>query len=115
METPFNTDKVLCVKIDNTLKSKDVKHLERHENIYECTRKYWHVDIERARKADYVMGIANGIVQAVYIPQKWAITTNPKFAGRYEFEGEEVEDYPYIGMNIAPFVKGHSPIRYFNM
>lgn len=115
MEVLFNGDKVLCVKIDNTLNNKDVKHLERRENIYECTRKYWHVNKERAEKADYVMGIANGIVQVVYIPRKWILTANPRFAGRYEFEGEEVKDSSYIGMNVAQLVKGQSPIRYFNM
>lgn len=115
MDMPFKTDKVLCVRIDKTFNNKDVELLERRENIYECTRKYWRVDKKRAEKADYVMGIANGIVRAVYISPKWTPTVNPKFAGRYEFEAEEVKDSPYIGMNVAQFMKGQTPIRYFNI
>ena len=51
------------------------------------TRKYWKVDINRARKATHVLAIVNGIVEEVYNPVNWKYTEDPKHIGRYEFLG----------------------------
>ena len=70
-------DCIMCVKVGKV----------KMENPYEMTRKYWKVDINRARKATHVLAIVNGIVEEVYNPVDWKYTENPKHIGRCEFLG----------------------------
>lgn len=54
-------DCIICVKVGKV----------KRENLYEMTRKYWKVDINRVRKATHVLAIVNGIVEEVYNPVKY--------------------------------------------
>ena len=84
--------------------------------VYEMTRKYWKVDITRARKATHVLAIVNGIVQEVYIPVDWKYTDDPKHIGRCEFLGTEDEHTTYIGKDVSDFYgKSQNPVKYINM
>jgi hypothetical protein len=67
----------MCVKVGKV----------KRENLYEMTRKYWKVDINRARKATHVLAIVNSIVEEVYNPVDWKYTEDPKHLGRCEFHG----------------------------
>lgn len=51
---PSPEDCIMCVKVGKV----------KMENLYEMTRKYWKVDINRARKATHVLAI----VEEVYNP-----------------------------------------------
>lgn len=44
---PSPEDCIMCVKVGKV----------KRENLYEMTRKYWKVDINRARKATHVLAI----------------------------------------------------------
>lgn len=61
---PNPEDRIICVKVGKV----------KRENLYEMTRKYWKVDITRARKATHVLAIVNGIVEEVYNPVDWKYT-----------------------------------------
>ncbi len=99
-------DGILCVKIGK----------EKRENLYEMTRKYWKVNIIRARKATHVLAIVNGIVEKVYNPVDWKHTENPKHIGRCEFIGDEDEHTTYIGKDVTAFYgKSQNPVKYINM
>jgi Uncharacterized protein conserved in bacteria len=74
---PSPEDCIMCVKVGKV----------KRENLYEMTRKYWKVDINRARKATHVLAIVNGIVEEVYNPVNWKYTEDPKHIGRCEFLG----------------------------
>ena len=74
---PSPGDCIMCVKVGKV----------KRENLYEMTRKYWKVDINRARKATHVLAIVNGIVEEVYNPVNWKYTEDPKHIGRCEFLG----------------------------
>lgn len=103
---PNESDLILCVKVGKV----------KRENLYEMTRKYWIVNILRASKATHVFAIVNGIVEAVYIPSEWKLTDNPKYVGRYEFQGVEDEDSQYIGKNVVSFYgRSQNPVKYINM
>ena len=56
---PLATDRILCVKVGKI----------KRENLYEMTRKYWKIRLERASKATHVLAIVNSDVVAVYIPE----------------------------------------------
>ena len=50
---PNPEDCIICAKVGKV----------KRENLYEMNRKYWKLDINRARKATHVLAIVNGIVE----------------------------------------------------
>ena len=65
---PLETDKIICVKVGKVAR----------ENLYEMTRKYWVMKLERAEKATHVLAIINGTVigPVVTPPESNAVGTN---------------------------------------
>ena len=103
---PNPTDHILCVKVGKI----------KRENFYEMARKYWKVDGRRASKATHVLAVVDGCVRAVYHPNKWYLTRNTKYLGRYEFEGEEDPQSEYIGKDVNHiYGQGQNPIKYINL
>ena len=103
---PKNTDRIICVKVGKIVR----------ENLYEMTRKYWAVNINRASKATHVLSIVDGIVETVYIPKEWFFTQNPQYEGRCEFVGVEDVKSEYIGKSVSTFYgKSQNPVKYINM
>ena len=103
---PLATDKILCVKVGKVIR----------ENLYEMTRKYWKLRLERASKASHVLAIVNSEVVAVYIPERWKYTDDTKHLGRIEFTGVEDSDSEYLGKSVRNiFGKSPSPTYYINM
>ena len=103
---PNPEDRIMCVKVGKI----------KRENLYEMTRKYWKVDITRARKVTHVLAIVNGIVEEVYIPIDWKYTEDLKYIGRCEFLGIEDERSTYIGKSALSFYgKSQNPVKYINM
>lgn len=103
---PNPSDHILCVKVGKITR----------ENFYEMTRKYWKVDIRRAKEATHVLAIVDGCVRAVYIPLKWYPTKNTNYLGRHEFDGVEDTGSEYIGKSVKSFYgNSQNPIRYINL
>lgn len=103
---PNPGDRIVCVKVGK---------LQR-ENMYEMARKYWKVRYERVSRATHVLAITGGKVEAVYIPQSWFLTKNPRYEGRYEFSGEEVFNSPYLGKDVTGFYgRSQNPVKYINL
>ncbi|WP_461255907.1 hypothetical protein [Treponema sp. R80B11-R83G3] len=46
-----------------------------YEKIYDAARRCWKANIDKARSSDYVLAVADGIVQGVFKPEIWHITT----------------------------------------
>lgn len=106
METlvPNEGDKIFCVKVGKV----------KRENLYEMTRKYWRVKLERACQATHVFAVIGGIVEAVYIPHVWKHSTIR--TGRCEFEGVEDTNSEYLGKSVAEFYgNSQNPCLYINM
>ena len=103
---PNPEDRIICVKVGEV----------KRENLYEMTRKYWKVDITRARRATHVLAIINGIVEEVYNPVDWKYTEDQKYIGRCEFLGVEDEHTIYIGKEVTAFYgKSQNPVKYIYM
>lgn len=103
-------DKIICVNISSSFDKK-----ERADN-YDRARHYWKVSPKRANKANLVLATAHGIVIAVFKPFKWYQTNSIKYPGRYEFDGEEVKDSPYLGKCVWNVVNKHTvSIAYINL
>lgn len=67
---------------------------------YACTRKYWRLCGKRAQNADFVFAICFRYIVGVFKPTRWYLTTSKEYEGRWEFEGEEIHDSPFVNMNI---------------
>ena len=81
-------------------------------SIYDCTRHYWaNIKKERAELAELAFGVAHGKIVGVYRPLSWSYVEQHE--GRIEFEGTEILDSPYIGLDISEyFYKMQNPVRY---
>jgi hypothetical protein len=105
------------------------------DDLYNCTRGYWHLKKESAEKANYAFAVYKGIVKEVYEIDCWepakvqtgqisngksnSLTINssePVNFGRYQFVGKialESIRNKYVERHM-PIVHGQSPILYFN-
>ncbi len=117
-------DKLMMIRINGTYND-SLSPLE----LYEMTRGFWRVDVERARQADYVLSVYQGIVREVYQVAGWfpggstftQRTDDEDFAkNRYEFVGR-IADEPirqkYRFKSVAHFFpKGcQAPFRYIHI
>ena len=98
----------VCININKTYNNGE------RENIYEATRKYWKMNGQRAKSATYVLSLYRGIVRAVFKPMRWY--RSKEYEGRWEFDGIEVEDSPYLHKSVKNIITcGQNPISYYNM
>lgn len=105
---PCSQDKLICININKSFVNNE------EYDIYDATRHYWKMNINRARCATYVLAIYRGIVRAVFRPIEWY--PSKTYAGRIEFEGEQVQDSPYLNRSIKNTVNcGQNPINYINL
>lgn len=83
-------------------------------SIYDCTRHYWaNVKQTKAELAELVFGVAHGKVVGVYKPTSWHYVEYLNNSQRIEFEGVEINDSPYLGMDLSDyFYKTQNPVRY---
>lgn len=65
--------KILVIKINQLYQ----KEMDEH-SIYEVVRGIWRASIEKAKTVDYVFGVYNSLIIAVYKPTKWFICKNAK-------------------------------------
>ena len=101
---PYKSDHIFCVKVGKV----------KRENLYEMTRKYWVVNLERASKATHVLAIVDSVVEAVYLPKEWKHSEEKP--GRCEFVGHEDLHSDYIGKSVSSFYgKSQNPVKYINM
>jgi len=117
------TDNIMFIRI-NKLYRNDMTPLE----LYEATRGYWKVNIEQARKVDYVLSVYDGMVLEAYAPAEW-LPAKATFmerkdsrdaegvADRYEFVGR-IADVPvrkkYVDKLASSFFSpgNANPIKY---
>ena len=85
--------------------------------FYEATRSAWRLSMARAKNADYVVSVLNGIVKAVYCDLTWSIEPDSK---RLKFEGIEAcksITEKYVGKRIPQKYSkrgAQSPCLYVN-
>lgn len=101
---PSALDRIVCVKVGKVMR----------EDLYEMTRKYWIMKLERASRTTHVLAIVNGIVTAVYIPEEWMLSDERD--GRIMFVGHEDPTSDYIGKCVVNYYgKSQNPVKYINM
>jgi len=103
-----------------------------YEEIYNATRRCWWANIDNARSVDYVIAVAGGIVQGVFKPEKWSVTTDKEceeekercktmgitekcIKKRIRFVGSEASadvKKRYLNKKIPSAYRGGPPVRY---
>ena len=114
-----STDKLIFVNIKNSYEAminNDISNRYYRENIKECTRKYWNIPNDKADAATHILGCYKGIVMEVIQITSYSTSEND-FPGRKVFEGEEIEDSLYIGMDIHNLFStlANFRIKYYNL
>lgn len=116
------TENVIVIKINRSY-----KETMSESDLYDVTRGYWKLNLERAKQAEYAFSVYKGIIKEVYKIDGWlpagsiprpALADAEVPADRYEFVGKAAEDEireKYIGKSIAYlYRKGDaSPVKYF--
>lgn len=62
------------------------KNIDERGSLYEATRRYWHADLNRAKKYKYVVAAVQGIAKEVFEVEEWY--TSEEKAPRIEFIGK---------------------------
>ena len=110
----FNLDiSAVCFKINREW-HKDINE----ENLYNIIRGNWVLNLNRAKRAEYGIGVHNGIIRGIYKICNWEQSRPTNRGGyRYQFNGyKEDKMKPYIGCSLlnhpAHAVRG--PLFYYN-
>ena len=112
---------ILIININKTFdkkrRTKNEDPIYDRPNIYEATRGWWVLDINRARNTDYVLAEYRGVIRAIFKPERWMQNKELGGAKRWGFEGSEVNDMEIIDLyinKVVPKTQGMAnPIRYF--
>lgn len=85
---------------------------EEGRTIYDSVRRSWCINIEEAKKAEFVLAEYKGIVVGIFRPIEWY---RPEYnKKRWNFDGEKVTDKSitdlYLNKKLPISAKG--PIRY---
>ena len=103
---PKDGDCIVCLKVGKV----------KRENLYEMTRKYWVMKLERASKATHVLAVIDGVVETVYIPERWYHSKVSGKEHKLEFEGKEDISSDYIGKSVKNYYgNSQNPVKYINM
>lgn len=109
------SDRILFVNIKRSFHCTD-RHSEYYRpSAYEATRKYWRISKQRLSKISLVVGHVDGIVKEVIVPEKWYLSTDPRYPNRYECIGKELDDSPYLNKDANQLITiGQNPVAYYN-
>ena len=102
----------VCFKI-NQAWHKDIKE----EDLYNRIRGNWALSINRAKRAEYGIGIHNGIIRGIYKICNWEQGRSSSRGYRYYFNGyKEDKLQKYIGYSLIhhPGHKVRGPLFYYN-
>jgi uncharacterized protein len=65
----------------------NVNRSATENNLYEATRYAWRLNAVKARKAEYVLPVQQGLIVGAFIATNWAEATSENFPGREGIEG----------------------------
>lgn len=113
------TDKLIFVNIKKSYEAMinhDIASPYYRDSLKECTRKFWSVNNNKAEAASHILGCYNGIVMNV-IKISSLSTSIDEYPGRKVFDGVELRDSQYIGMDIHEIFDSlaNFRIKYYNI
>ena len=98
-----SSDKLIFVNIKESyeaMQRNDRKHPLYRSSLYDCTRKYWQINMDKFEVATHVLGCYKGkVIEVITIKNRY-IELSGEYAGRKVFEGVEEDKSPYMGMDL---------------
>jgi hypothetical protein len=110
------------------------RSIAEHNNLLDAVRYAWKIDPDKARLAEYVLGVRRGLIIGAFVAEKWLPATQANFPtlfslregygpreGRYGFLGQEAPEeirklYCQKRLPDSERKRGAAnPIRYWNM
>ena len=106
-----NGDYILLVNLNQSFNQAKAKGVYKRYDVYEATRKYWKVNIERAAHIGYVLGVYKGIVRCVIKVKSHSFVTQAEDGTIFSkprccFEGEICHNSPYLNKEVSDFPFG---------
>ena len=98
-----SADKLIFVNIKNSYEAMindDKNNPLFRSSLYDCTRKYWPIKVEKFDVATHILGCYHGKVIEVIAIQNRYVEPNGEYAGRKVFEGVEQPESPYMGRDL---------------
>lgn len=104
-------DKVMLISINNSYMT------PHHPTIYDAVRTCWRINVNRAKKANYVIAVYRGVTVGVFKDMQWSPVKTSKGNTRWEFTATEVVNSQYKNKRIGDTIKfgNQNPIRYINL
>ena len=101
-------EKILAISINQSF-------FLRHRNVDQAVRSSWHINLQRAKRAQYIVAIFQGVIVGVYENAVWS-PVKASFPTRYEFTAtkvttQSVQKRMYYHKWPLKFGSGN-PIRY---
>ncbi len=86
-------------------------------SLYDCTRKYWPIKVEKFDVATHILGCYHGKVIEVINIQNCYTEPNGEYAGRKVFEGVPQPESPYFDMDLHEIFKtlANFSVKYWNI
>jgi hypothetical protein len=105
-------DPVLLINI-NKLYNREMTATE----LYEATRKYWKINVNRASKSAFICSVFRGIIREVYSLDEWL--PSKQESGRYIFYGKVAQSSKrdkYLHKSVTQYWRqgSQNPIKYVN-
>lgn len=102
---------ILLVSLNKSFNQVKAEGVYKRSNLYEATRKYWSIGRNKADSINFVLGVYKGIVQSVVKVNsyKWVEKAEDGTVfkkPRCSFEGELIEDSPYLNMDVSQYPFG---------
>lgn len=109
---PIPGDRLLLVSLNKSYKQSKATGVYRRANDYESARKYWKIAAWKAEKIDYILGVYKGVVRVVIKVNTHDVTSIGEHGEiydppRYIFQGDVVEDSPYLNTDVSDYPFGH--------
>lgn len=106
-------DKALLININRLYKRK-----MSQDDIYEAVRKYWKINLNRARQIKLVCAVAQGIIRGVFYQDRWLVSTRGD--KRCYFDGRLAEKSvvnKYLNKSVNKYWKkgAQYPIKYIEI
>lgn len=111
-------DTLLLVSLNNSFNQKNAKGVYRRVDIYEATRKYWHIGKNSPQEIKYVLGVYKGVVRSVIEVESWTWTKIAEDGTIFQrdrcvFEGKLIADSPYLNTDVSDYPFGtRGVVRY---
>lgn len=77
---PIHREKCLVLSLTKRWPIEDDDAPFAWRDIYQRARYGWRLDIARAKKAEYIVAQARGVIRAVFVAERWVACDDPVFA-----------------------------------